>query len=170
MSGRNARAGRVQRWRHVQQTGALPDGDDPTAAAADLAAHWAQRLVVALDLALETEPPGQERLGQVLTVWLDLSRSTPDVRRVLAGQPPAAAVHARTRRTVRQLLTEDLSATGAADPARSAAALLRELDLVVAREDVAGRPLRQQRAALLGSPPPAARRWLRSRRRHTVPA
>lgn len=136
----------------VRRDSDLPDGV--------LVSRWHQRLAVALDGPLEQLDPGADRIGAVVTAYLDTSRATtvrPDPGRVFLS-----------------VVAEDLHALGAVDPGRAAVDLLAELDAVVALEDAAGRVLPAERAALLPVPasrPAATRRaacparWLTRHRR-----
>jgi AcrR family transcriptional regulator len=165
---------RVAAWRYVDEHGdAMPGAYDRDGLLADLAAHAGQRLVARLDAPLEHEPPGSDRLRQVLTVWLDLARATPRVRAFLEREATgrARAQLEQQRRLVVDLLAEDLAALEAPDPRRSAVDLLREADAVAALEDAAARPLRRERAALLAGPAGGkAPRPSLARRLHLVPA
>ena len=150
-------------WREVQATGALPGDPDPDSTAAGLVRRWHQHLAVAVDLPLERELPGEHRLPALVEAWLDLARRTEPVRRhvALTAGPRAAAEQGRQDALLAELLGQDLAVLGAVDPLRSARDLLRELALVAAAEDAAGRPLADERRSLLGStglptPAPAA--------------
>jgi hypothetical protein len=100
-----------------------------------LVSRWHQRLAVALDGPLEQLDPGADRIGAVVTAYLDTSRAT-------TARPHPG-------RLFLSVLTEDLHALGAVDAGLAAVDLLAELDAVVALEDAAGRVLPAERAALL---------------------
>jgi hypothetical protein len=149
---------RVQLWRHVSATGDLPAGEDRDRATSELAAHLGQRLVVALDV---EDRSAAQHLRDRLEAWLDLARAAAAVRALLDAQagPRARRLLAGQREAVLGWLAEDLAATGAVDPGRAAVDLLREAEQVAVAEQVAGRVLRGERAALTGARP--VRRRLR---------
>jgi hypothetical protein len=170
------RPNRVQLWRHAVEHGELPATVEPERALAELAAHWQQRLAVALDAPLEQEPPGPVRLRRVLGAWLDLVRTAPRVHRLLESAARSkdaersARLVRRQRQVLRAVLAEDLAALGVPDPGRSAADLLDEAAAVAEREQLAGRVLRREREQLLGPAAPARSRPSLLRRLHLVPA
>lgn len=134
----------------VRRDSDLPDGV--------LVSRWHQRLAVALDGPLEQLDPGADRIGPVVTAYLDTCRAT--------------TVRPHPGRLLLSVLAEDLHALGAVDADRAAVDLLVELDAVVALEDAAGRVLPSERAALLPTPAAGpsrraacATRWLTRHRR-----
>ena len=123
-----------------------------------LVSRWHQRLAVALDGPLEQLDPGADRIGAVVSAYLDTCRAT--------------TVRPRPGRVFLSVLAEDLHALGALDAGRAAVDLLAEMDAVVALEDAARRVLPVERAALLPAPAggPSRRaacptRWLTRHRR-----
>lgn len=139
-------------WREVARTGTLADDPHPDRTAAGLVRRWHQHLAVAVDLPMERLAPGEERLPELLTAWLDLARRTSAVRAHIARSagPRTATEQARQHDLLAGLLAEDLAVLGAPLPRRSAVDLLSELAAVAAAEDAAGRALRGARAQLLG--------------------
>lgn len=141
-------------WREVSRTGSLLGDPDPDSTAAGLVRRWHQHLAVAIDLPMERLAPGEERLPELVTAWLDLARRTERIRTHVAATsgPRAAAESARQTSLLARLLSEDLALMGAPEPGRSAGDLLTEMAAVAAAEDAAGRPLPRLRAGLLGTP------------------
>lgn len=117
-----------------------------------LVSRWHQRLAVALDGPLEQLDPGADRIGAVVTAYLDTARAT--------------TVRPQPGRPFLSVLAEDLHALGALDAGRAAVDLLAELDAVVTLEDTAGRVLPAERAALLPAAAATGRsvRWFTRRR------
>jgi hypothetical protein len=144
-------------WREVSRTGTLAGDPDPDSTAAGLVRRWYQHLAVAVDLPMEQRQPGEERLPELVTAWLDLARRTPEVRAhvTVTGGPRTAAESARQRDLLAGLLAEDLALLGAVHPRRAAVDLLTELAEVAAAEDAAGRVLKRARLAVLGGAPQA---------------
>lgn len=165
---RMASAGRplgLGAWREVSRTGHLAGDADPDGTAAGLIRRWHQHLAVAIDLPMERRTPGEERLPELVTAWLDLARRTAPIRAHVArtSGPRAAAEAARQRSLLAGLLAEDLAALGATDPHRAARDLLTEMAAVAAAEDAAGRVLTGPRRTLVGGSEPAPRRRVRDR-------
>jgi len=152
-------------WREVSRTGTLAGDPDPDSTAAGFVRRWHQHLAVAMDLPMERLSPGEQRLPELVTAWLDLARRTAAVRQHVAatGGPRAAAETARQRALLAGLLGEDLAALDQPEPARRALELLDRMAAVAAAEDAAGRVLRPARRALLPWAHPEQvrqRRWL----------
>jgi hypothetical protein len=139
-------------WREVARSGSLPGDPDPDRTAAGLVRRWYQHLAVAIDLPMERLAPGEDRLPELVTAWLDLARRTSAIRAHIAatGGPRTAAESARQHELLAGLLAEDLAVLGAPLPRRSAVDLLDELAAVAEAEDAAGRMLRTARAQLIG--------------------
>jgi hypothetical protein len=139
-------------WREVARHGTLVGDPDPDRTAAGLVRRWYQHLAVAIDLPMERLAPGEDRLPELLTAWLDLARRTTAVRAHIAatGGPRTATESARQHDLLAGLLAEDLAVLGAPLPRRSAADLLSELAAVAEAEDAAGKVLRSARAQLIG--------------------
>lgn len=152
-------------WREVSRTGRLLGDPDPDSTAAGLVRRWHQHLAVAIDLPMERLAPGEQRLPELVTAWMDLARRTQAIRSHVAATsgPRAAAESARQTTLLARLLSEDLALLGAPEPGRSALDLLREMAAVAAAEDEAKQALPRLRAGLLGTPEAVTTRSWRDR-------
>lgn len=116
--------------------------------------RWYQRVAVRLDPLLEDQPPGAQRLHDIVGAWLDLALDTPEwpalLRRFAATSPLDGEVRHQLRRLA-GLVTVDLAVAGHQSPRDAAARIVRGLADVACREAEAGRPLTSLRRELVAA-------------------